>query len=116
MTPDKADALAAAIDKACGVGNLQGLPVFEGKQRDLIELALLRLTQGGWAIVPKAQLTTATQEQLERCRAETLEEAARVADEYRDKSPNPSLQIGAAWIAQDIRSLAKPNIEGGQGG
>jgi hypothetical protein len=100
MTPDKADALAARITGYLASGGLWNPELMEhDKVLDLL--------------VDCREALTSTQEQLERCRTETLEEAARVCDQIHDIN-GMEAGLGAA-CATAIRSLAKP-IEGGQGG
>jgi dihydrofolate reductase (trimethoprim resistance protein) len=77
----------AMLDAACGVGNTQGLPVFTGRERELIELGIRRALARGCRVLAPGELD-----------GPSLEAAAKLIDEGFDK------QIGKPFRRDGVPS------------
>lgn len=84
-----------ATAKACGVGNLNGLTVIVGKERELIEVGLRRLEAAGYRLIPPGSLDRET---IEKCAA-LAGEAAK--ERFADGDPE------GAGVIEDLAAAIR---------
>jgi hypothetical protein len=100
--------IIALLDAACGVGNTQGLPVFTGRERELIELGIRRALARGYRILAPGELDRPSLEAA----AAKVDIRARMAGKVSNEATRALLEA----LPEAIRRLANPGSTQGGGG